>query len=221
MVDIWCQSTNNNQPQLTVYFSQLVLWSAFCTLVTGTKTTIPITDPIMLWTRLTFTAKGKTQMKKSGYHTQQVIRKTDTLLEANSPKNMCWHSITVKPSSVHIQHNCEKPWSNWNKLHLVQSILQAAEINKALAHLLLEELELVVAAQFKQESITNVLGHSTISQQSPHTLQLVWVLTTSWVSTNGKADLREDVPLSTKLLACDNKSGNSETVDDSKNGCML
>jgi hypothetical protein len=32
---------------------------------------------------LTFTAKGKTQMKKSGYHTQQEI-KTDTLLDANA-----------------------------------------------------------------------------------------------------------------------------------------
>jgi hypothetical protein len=95
----------------------------------------------------------------------------------------------------------------------VQSVLQAAELNK---HLLLEELEPAVAAQFKQESVSNVLAHCTISQQSPHTLQLVWVLTTSWVSTNGKADLREDVPLSTKLLACDSKSDKSETVDDWK-----
>jgi hypothetical protein len=47
------------------------------------------------------------------------------------------------------------------------------------------------------------------------------VLTTSWVSTNGKADLREDIPLFTKLLACESKNGNSEKVDDWKNGCML
>jgi hypothetical protein len=36
------------------------------------------------------------------------------------------------------------------------------------------------------------------------------VLTTSWVSTDGKADLREDIPLFTKLLACEIKSGNLE-----------
>jgi len=92
---------------------------------------------------------------------------------------------------------------------------------KSIKHLLLEELEPAVAAQFKQGSASNVLAHCTINQQSPRTLQLVWVLTTSWVSTNGKADLREDIPPFTKLLACDSKSGNSETVDDWKNGCML
>jgi len=65
---------------------------------------------------------------------------------------------------------------------------------KSIKHLLLEELEPAVAAQFKQGSVSNVLAHCTISQQSPHTLQLVSVLTTSWVSTNRKADLREDIP---------------------------
>jgi hypothetical protein len=87
--------------------------------------------------------------------------------------------------------------------------------------LLLKELEHAVAAQFKQETASNILVHCTTTQQSSYTLQLVWALTTSWVSTNGKADLREDIPLLTKLLACDSKSGNSETVDDWKNGCML
>jgi len=92
---------------------------------------------------------------------------------------------------------------------------------KSIKHLLLEELEPAVAAQFKQGSVSNVLAHCTISQQSPHTLQLVWILTTSWVSINRKADLRKDIPLFTKVLACDSKSGNSETVDAWKNGCML
>jgi hypothetical protein len=92
---------------------------------------------------------------------------------------------------------------------------------KSIKHLLLEELEPDVAAQFKQESVSNVLVYCTITQQSSYTLQLVWVLTTSWVSTNGKAVLREDIALFTKLLACDSESGNSETVDDWKNGCML
>jgi hypothetical protein len=81
---------------------------------------------------------------------------------------------------------------------------------------MLEELEPPVAAQFKQESVSNVLVHCTITKQSSYTSQLVWVLTTSWISTTGQADLREDIPLFTKLLTCDSKSGNLETVDDWK-----
>jgi hypothetical protein len=37
---------------------------------------------------------------------------------------------------------------------------------KSIKHLLLEELEPAVAAQFKQESVSNVLVHCTITQQS-------------------------------------------------------
>jgi hypothetical protein len=76
--------------------------------------------------------------------------------------------------------------------------------------LLLEELEPAAAAQFKQESVCNVLVHYTITWQSPYTLQLVWALTTSWISADVKAYLREDIPLFTKLLPCEIKSGNSE-----------
>jgi hypothetical protein len=81
----------------------------------------------------------------------------------------------------------------------VQSFLQAAEINKVLA----------------------AGGTGTYCYCTVRARKCKWVLTTSSFSTNGKADLREDIPLFTKLLACDSKSGNSETVDDWKNGCML
>jgi hypothetical protein len=186
-------------------------------MVTGTNNTIPITDPIMLWTRLTFTAKGKTEMKKSGYHTQQVIRQIHywKLMHIRTCADIASQSsLSVSTFNTTVKNHEGTEISYIRCSHFSKQL-------KLIKHLLLKELEPAVAAQFKQESISNILVHCTITQQSSYTLQLVWVLTTSWVSTNGKADLREDIPLFTKPLACDSKSGNLETVDDWKNGCML
>ena len=156
-------------------------------------------------------------MKKSGYHTQQVIRQiyywklmhitTCADVASQLSLSVSTFNTTVKNHEVtEISYIWCSPFSKQQK---------------SITHLLLEELEPAVTAQLKQQSVSKLLAHYTISQQRPHTLQLVWVLTTSWVSTNGKADLREDIPLFTELLACDSMSGNSETVDDWKNGCML
>lgn len=166
---------------------------------------------------LTFTAKGKTQMKKSGYHTQQVIRQIHywMLMQVRTCADVATQlSLSVPTFNATVKnHEVTEISYNWYNPFSKQQ--------KSIKYLLLEELEPTVAAQFEQESVSNVLAHCTITQQSSYTLQLVWVLTTSWFSTNGKADLREDISLFTKLLACDSKTGNSETVDDWKNGCML
>jgi hypothetical protein len=166
---------------------------------------------------LTFTAKGKTEMKKSGYHTQQVIRQIHywMLMQVRTWADVATQlSPSVSTFNATVKnHEVTEISYNWCSPFFKQQ--------KSIKYLLLEELEPTVAAKFEQESVSNVLAHCTITQQSSYTLQLVWVLTTSWFSTNGKADLREDIPLFTKQLACDSKSGNSETVYDCKYGCML
>jgi len=147
----------------------------------------------MLWTRLTFTAKGKTQMKKSEYHTQQVIRWIHywKLMHVRTCADVASHlSLSVSTfNTTVINHEV-------NEISYIRCSPYSKQ-QKSVEHLLLKELEHAAAAQFKQETVSNVLAHCTTTQQSSYTLQLVWVLTTSWVSTNGKVDLREDRPLFT------------------------